>query len=172
MEQKEKFNPFVYIKGIPRRGKEVIAELLKKSGYPENLTCLYLPRPLFGSNPFKIYYIGPFGDEIRETRLSDLSAAQLDFLNSHYTEIFLSKPILDEKEREYLSAVIRPWRDSVESITKQIVNYTVNCIPTKNYSLKIRIKNDYMTWLPSFKGGMYEGMETNREYTLKELNLQ
>src|SRR5574344_18386 len=166
MEQKEKFNPFVYIKGIPRRGKEVIAELLKKSGYPENLTCLYLPRPLFGSNPFKIYYIGPFGGEIRETQLSDLSAAQLDFLNSHYTEIFLPKPILDEKEREYLSAVIRPWRDRVAAITKR-----VNCMPTKKYYLEILIKDDYMTWLPSFKGGMYEGMETNREYTLKELNL-
>ena len=142
----------------------MIAELLKKSGYPENLTCLYLPRPLFGSNPFKIYYIGPFGGEIRETQLSDLSAAQLDFLNSHYTEIFLPKPILDEKEREYLSAVIRPWRDSVTSIMKVRVD-------SEGFFLGIRIKDSDFSCLPYFKGGMYEGMETNREYTLKELNL-
>ena len=115
--------------------------------------------------------MSPYGDGICVIRLGGLSAAQLAFFNSHYTEIFLPKPILDEKEREYLSAVIRPWRDRVAAITKRVMYYTVNCMPTKKYYLEIRIKNDYMTWLPYFEGGMYEGMETYREYTLKELNL-
>ena len=163
MEQKEKSNPLVYIKGVNGRGKEVITKLIRESGKSEKSMGPYLSDS-FGTDPSYIYYMNPFGDGIRAIRLRVLSTAQFDFFNSHYTEIFLSKPILDEKEREYLSAVIRPWRNRVTSITKVRVY-------SKGFFLVIRLEDSDSSWLPYFKGGMYEGMETNREYTLKELNL-
>ena len=163
MEQKEKSNPLVYIKGVNGRGKEVITKLIRESGKSEESMGLYLSDG-FRTDPSYIYYMNPFGDGIQATRLRGLSTAQFDFFNSHYTEIFLSKPILDEKEREYLSAVIRPWRNRVMSITKVRVY-------SRGFFLVIRIEDSDASWLPYFKGGMYEGMETNREYTLKELNL-
>ena len=168
MEQKEKSNPLVYIKGVNGRGKEVITKLIRESGKSEKSMSLYLMglylSDSFGTDPSYIYYMNPFGDGIQAIRLRGLSTARFDFFNSHYTEIFLSKPILDEKEREYLSAVIRPWRNRVSSITKFRID-------PRGFFLGIRIEDSDASWLPYFKGGMYEGMEDDREYTLKELNL-
>ena len=169
MAQKEKFNPFVYIKGVPGRGKEVITELLKKSGNlripPDfGFSSVYYLSGSFGNNPSCIYYMNPLGEGIGITRIEELSEERLNFLNSNYTEISLSKPILDEKEREYLSAVIRPWRNRVTSITKV-------CIDSERSFIGMKIEDSDASWLPYFKGGMYKGMEADREYTLKELNL-
>ena len=168
MEQKEKSNPLVYIKGVDGRGKEVITKLIRESGKSEKSMGLYLSDSFvsdsFGTDPSYIYYMNPFGDGIQVIRLRGLSTAQFDFFNSHYTEIFLSKPILDEKEREYLSAVIRPWRNRVTSITKV-------CIDSERSFIGMKIEDSDASWLPYFKGGMYKGMEADREYTLKELNL-
>ena len=75
-----------------------------------------------------------------------------------------NEPILDDEEREYLSAVIRPFRKSVISIEKSIIygEGEVICIDTD--------KSDIV--LPPFeKGTMYKGMEADREYTLEELGL-
>lgn len=75
-----------------------------------------------------------------------------------------NKPILDDAEKEYLSAVIRPFKDKVEYICK-----------TADYDgeyIAIGILNDSEIILPYFeKGTMYKGMEANKEYTLKELSL-
>lgn len=79
----------------------------------------------------------------------------------------VEKEILDEKEKEYLSAVIRPFRDRVEYIKKvggnrEFIEITIN---DKYFYF------DYIN-LPYFKKGtMYKGMETNKGYTLKELGL-
>lgn len=72
------------------------------------------------------------------------------------------KPILDDAERRYLSAVIRPFRDRVQCITKAGF--------VKEY---IRIKTDCdSAALPLFeKNTMYKGMEPDKEYTLEELGL-
>lgn len=75
--------------------------------------------------------------------------------------------ILEEKEKEYLAAVIKPFREDVECIEK------VESYYDKNEYIYITIKkdNDYCE-LPDFKNGtMYKGMELNKPYTLEELGL-
>ena len=82
-----------------------------------------------------------------------------------YTEYIPPKPILDEKEKEYLSAVIRPWRDTVRCIRKYKHQ-------NKEY-IYIHNKNIFDgIGFPYFKAGtMYKGMELDKEYTLEELVL-
>ena len=76
------------------------------------------------------------------------------------------KQILDKEEKEYLEAVIRPFRDRVISLHKLEI-----CIRGKEW-ISIDIKNDGSIHLPLFdKGTMYKGMELNKEYTLDELGL-
>lgn len=76
----------------------------------------------------------------------------------------VEKEILDEEEKEYLSNVIKPFRDKVEYICKE---------PYINKEfIKITIKNDSSLCFPYFmKETMYKGMEANKKYTLKELGL-
>ena len=86
----------------------------------------------------------------------------VNWLEAEYKE-----PILDEKEKEYLSAVIRPWRDKVKGIFKTAYN-------EYEYIVIEYYDNDYLQAirLPLFeKGTMYKGMELIREYTLKELGI-
>ena len=75
-----------------------------------------------------------------------------------------NKPILDDVEKEYLSAVIRPFKDKVEYICK-----------TADYDgeyITIGMVKDSTMLFPYFKKNtMYKGMEANKEYTLKELGL-
>lgn len=71
--------------------------------------------------------------------------------------------ILDEEEKEYLSAVIRPFRDRVEYI-KKINN-------DREYIQVLLEDGDELTFPCFEKGTMYEGMEADKKYTLKELGL-
>lgn len=76
----------------------------------------------------------------------------------------LEKEILDEDEKEYLSAVIRPFRDRVNYIAKKGVR--------KEYIQIVLKKDNECFFLPYFeKDTMYKGMELNKKYTLKELGL-
>ena len=76
----------------------------------------------------------------------------------------VEKEILDEEEKEYLSNVIKPFRDKVEYIVKKIFE-------NEEY-IKIVIKNDGCLSFPNFKKGtMYKGMEIEKKYTLEELGL-
>ena len=74
------------------------------------------------------------------------------------------EPILDEAERAYLSAVIRPFRKSVISIEK-----------SKAYgdgeAICINTEKRYIVFPPFEEGTMYKGMEWRKEYTLEELGL-
>lgn len=85
--------------------------------------------------------------------------------------IKLPKPILNETERKYLSAVIKPFRDKVISIA----NYYEESID--NNFIEIEVKQNYCNEnqyvsLPYFKKGtMYKGMEEYKKYTLEELGL-
>ena len=75
-----------------------------------------------------------------------------------------NKPILNEEEKEYLSVVIRPFKDKVKYINK------LDC-PIGEF-IEIGISNDAAIPFPNFKKGtMYEGMEADKKYTLKELCL-
>lgn len=76
----------------------------------------------------------------------------------------VEKEILDDVEKEYLSAVIKPFKDKVKYIRKY------DC-PIGEF-IEIGISNDAAITFPNFKKGtMYKGMELNREYSLEELGL-
>ena len=73
------------------------------------------------------------------------------------------KPILDEKEKEYLSAVVKPFRDEVKHISK-------NRYDGEEW-IQIRTKSG-LALLPPFKEGlMYNSMEAGKEYSVKELDI-
>ena len=92
------------------------------------------------------------------------SRAIEELLIGQYEIIKIPKPILDEKEKEYLSAVIKPFRDRVISISKKSANY--------GEFIDILIDEAEDIYLPYFKPGkMYQGIGVNREYTLEELGL-
>ena len=75
----------------------------------------------------------------------------------------VEKDILDEVEKEYLRAVIKPFRNRVKGIF-------LNVIGSKAYII-IELKNEYLL-LPNFKlGTMYKCMEIHKVYTLEELGL-
>ena len=77
------------------------------------------------------------------------------------------KPILTEEEREYLSYVIKPFRDEIEYIHKFTCPNS-----TKEYLLGFIKDIGYHLELPPFiKGTMYCGIELGKEYTLEELGL-
>lgn len=79
--------------------------------------------------------------------------------------------ILDKKEKEYLSAVIKPFRDKVKAIIK------FTCAMNSHYYIKIVYDDN--TWgkgmaitMPPFKKDtMYKNMKLGEKYTLEELGL-
>lgn len=80
--------------------------------------------------------------------------------------LYASKGILSDKEREYLSAVIKPFRDEVEFIMK---DYTDD---DKQEYIEIAIKDEVSILFPYFKKStMYANMERCKKYTLEELGL-
>lgn len=86
----------------------------------------------------------------------------LEWLEEEY-----KPPILDDVEKAYLSAVIKPFRKEVEYIQKIKSDYDdteyINMIMKRNF--------DYCA-LPVFeRGTMYKGMTSNTDYTLEELGL-
>lgn len=89
----------------------------------------------------------------------------VDFAN--WLEQEYDPEILTKKEKEYLSAVIKPFREKVESI-KKFENY----YSAQEYiHIAMKKGTDYCS-LPWFrKGTMYKGMEAYKLYTLEELGL-
>ena len=88
-------------------------------------------------------------------------------------DVKIVKLILTEKEREYLSAVIKPFRDRKVVINKY--EYPQN--EHKNECIQISVEFYDKTGgetvsLPIFeKGTMYKGLESNKCYTLEDLGL-
>ena len=106
------------------------------------------------------------------------SSCMLDDLLLGRVEIVKKpKTILDEKEKEYLSAVIKPFRNRIIYIMKTYEDDQSEFleIRAKYYDAKYYDANkngDELILLPSFKKGtMYKGMKVNREYTLEQLGL-
>ena len=85
-------------------------------------------------------------------------------------EEYRGHEILDKVEKEYLRAVIRPFRNRIKTICKE--KYKTD------YAIVMRLKHaenpactDYVV-LPRFTGDkMYKGMRDNMPYTLEELDL-
>lgn len=83
------------------------------------------------------------------------------------------EPILDDTEKQYLSAIIEPFRDDVLFIMKY-----KGCFSSRVYEEiaiwyrdKIDGERNYCM-LPKFeKGTMYKNMEVSKHYTLEELGL-
>lgn len=90
----------------------------------------------------------------------------LEWMALPYKEI-----ILDKAEKEYLSAVIKPFKCDVEYIAKE-KSYTA-----VSHRIKIVVKPTFdgacleRIILPNFETDMYKGMEVGRKYTLEELGL-
>lgn len=85
-----------------------------------------------------------------------------------YETIYKNDEILDSTEKKYLAAVIAPFRNKVECITKEDPD-----IGRQHISIKYNDGLDF-EWirLPGFTlDTMYVGMQPNKEYTLKELGL-
>lgn len=95
-----------------------------------------------------------------------------------YSDKFLNQTIevevpdiLNKEEKEYLSAVIKPFRNKVKNIIK------FSCAMNSHSYIEIVYDND--TWgkdmaivMPPFKKDtMYKNMELGKKYTLKELGL-
>jgi len=119
-------------------------------------------------------YTNPFCDAVHKLRQEEMCkitcADCKEWLKKEY------KPqILTDKEREYLSAVIKPFRDKIKYIMKEEnseeewVSITMEAW-TKQRNEDYLIE-DYLIF-PSFQTGtMYKGMDTARFYTLEELGL-
>lgn len=75
------------------------------------------------------------------------------------------EPVLNDAEREYLSAVIKPFRKKVMDVVK--IQYSGG-----RQSIRIRICYGDCAELPFFKNNtMYKGMEACKYYTPEELGL-
>ena len=80
-----------------------------------------------------------------------------------YIKCIKKEEILDDIEKEYLSAVIKPFRDRVKYIQKKhnnVCEYITICVIGESVSF------------PYFKKGtMYKNMKINKKYSLVELEL-
>lgn len=86
-----------------------------------------------------------------------------DFFN--WLEQEYKPPILDDVEKAYLSAVIKPFRKDVECIVKYMFS-------EEKEFLAICLHNGEEITLPIFiRRTMYKGMKSRKEYTLEELGL-
>ena len=154
-------DPLVYIKGVTGKGKEVLAELRRRTNRIQSFS-------IDGEDPSCLYYIDPFGI-IKCVTVHDLTPKEYDCFIKNYTEIILPthKSILNKKEKEYLEGVIGPWREEVVSIKK------ISCDLQAKSCIQILCRHDCDICLPYFKDNehMYEGMKSFKEYFLEELGL-
>ena len=91
----------------------------------------------------------------------DCKKAAMKWLLEEYKE-----PVLDDLEREYLSATIKPFR--------KMIAYSVKAHDFDDGKQCIRIilqNGDGMHFPYLDDDAMYKGMEVNKEYSLEELDL-
>ena len=87
----------------------------------------------------------------------------LDWMSQPYKE-----PILNDTEREYLAAVIRPFKENACTVCKK---YIQSCSGLSYEYIVVKL-NAKRWGFPKFvEGTMYKGMEVNKEYSLEELGL-
>ena len=92
----------------------------------------------------------------------------IDDFSADWWEEYIESP-LDDKEKEYLENVLRPFRDRVKYVDK-LETYWVD----NGEFIFISLGNDIHEHisLPWFhKGSMYKNMELGKEYSLEELGL-
>ena len=80
------------------------------------------------------------------------------------------EPVLDDVEKEYLSAVIKPFRNKIATISKLHTYDNINYENNEYIYFGMKDRRGYS--LPLFKQGtMYKGMQQGKHYTLQELGL-
>ena len=126
---------------------------------------------------FKIEdYIGDYRYKLTEEHLMytsnnewhTLPATITYLLNGKCKVVKMPKPILNKVEKEYLSTVIKPFRNKIEYIIKYLYEYG------EYISIIYKVSNDGKSSMifPSYdEGTTYKGMELCKEYTLEELGL-
>ena len=104
-----------------------------------------------------------------DTFKSKLEFPETDEAFVEWLDMEHKEPILDDVEREYLSAVIKPFRDRVRHIKKvRFISYE------SEYQYIVIILRDvsYNLALPIFKADtMYKGMEQDKIYSIEDLGL-
>lgn len=94
-------------------------------------------------------------------KCNDCQLLSLNWLSEEYKE-----PVLNEVEKAYLSAVIKPFRNRVDYIMKE------ENICSSTEFIHIDLSGGDIADFPNFKvGTMYKGMEIDKSYTLQELGL-
>lgn len=94
-------------------------------------------------------------------KCNDCQLLSLNWLSEEYKD-----PILADAEREYLKAVIRPFRNKIDTISK------FQTWDDSSQYIYIGMKDRRWSNLPCFpKGTMYKGMKEGKHYSLKELGL-
>lgn len=94
-----------------------------------------------------------------------------DILLGKYEIKKIPQPILTEEEKEYLSCVIKPFRNKVNYICKCISSDYVYGIIDSEY-IEIKVGGNHSIYLPHFAiNSMYKGMTLNKIYGLEDLGL-
>lgn len=78
--------------------------------------------------------------------------------------IKLPKPILTDKEKKYLSLIIKPWKNEIKYMVK------IGC-DDMEYIMIVFDDLKEMPFPHFKKGKYYKGMEWDKEYSLEELGL-
>lgn len=100
-------------------------------------------------------------DDCGDCDCGECCLKSLEWLNQEYKD-----PILDDVEREYLSAVIKPFRKKISYIRKR-----KDVTKGKKY-IQIELCDGDTMYFPYLANDeMYKGMKLDRNYTLEELRL-
>lgn len=148
---------------ITKKLRDVTKEEFKKW---KNINCL-----IGGINCSECpFYKVSCGLEVKDSWVFNKDVYSDKFLDQ--TIEVESPEILDKKEKEYLSYVIKPFRNRVTNIKK------VFLITPKRKYIKIEYREDKIDAIsvslcfPDLPNDeMYKGMEDNRPYKLEELGL-
>lgn len=77
-------------------------------------------------------------------------------------------PILDDVEKEYLSAVIKPFRKNACTVCKK---YIQSCSGLSYEYIVVKLGTERWGFPKFVEGTMYRNMELDKEYSLEELGL-
>lgn len=110
---------------------------------------------------------GTFVKEEDNKKVYKINLDKLDWENFYNIDgdlyLCIKQEILDDIEKEYLRAVIRPFRDRVKYILKNHGNM--------GEYITICVFGEFLNFPYFEKGTMYKGMEVDKKYSLKELGL-
>ena len=161
--KEEKIRGITVCMYIPKENKEKEMKETNLEHYKEQL------KKIFNENyrePGNILF------KIKKELNNDESIKTDRYLSSYTDDIldWMARPykekILKEDEREYLSAVIKPFRKEVATISK------FHTWGNDSQYIYIEMKDKRGCTLPFFpKNTMYKGMEDGGHYSLKELGL-